>query len=85
MNAIELSNKANFINIPESETQNGIDNHLKAACHFEAAARSHKEAAINHSNGYHGKAAKWAIEAYGHSSFADQAQKLEIKQHLFKG
>jgi hypothetical protein len=85
MKAIELSNKANFINIPESENQKGMDNHLKAAYHFKAAARSHKEAAINHAIGDHSKAAKCAIEAYGHSNFADQAQKLDIKQHLFKG
>ncbi len=71
--------------IPKTDNQIGIDNHLKAATHFKAAAKSHIEAAKYHENKNHKKAAKSTIEAHGHSNLAYEAQKEDVKQHSFIG
>jgi hypothetical protein len=55
----------------EKENQKGIDNHKKAAAHFEAAAKSHLEAARQH-------------EAHGHASAANEAQNEDAKHHIHK-
>ena len=68
----------------EKENQKGIDNHKKAAAHFEAAAKSHLEAARQHEAGHHEEAAKYTIEAHGHASAANEAQNEDAKHHIHK-
>ncbi len=68
----------------EKENQKGIDNHKKAAAHFEAAAKSHLEAAKYHESGQHEEAAKCTIEAHGHASAANEAQNEDAKHHIPK-
>jgi hypothetical protein len=70
--------------VPKTENQKGIDNHMRAAAHFEAAARSHKDAAKFHELGDHEKAAKSTVEAHGHSCVANEAQKEDVKHHTAK-
>jgi hypothetical protein len=70
--------------IPKAANQKGIDNHKMAATHFEAAAKSHLEAAKHHESGNHEKAAKCTIEAHGHSYVANEAQKEDVKHHTAK-
>jgi cellobiose-specific phosphotransferase system component IIA len=67
-----------------AETQKGIDNHKKAATHFDAASKSHIEAAKHHENGDHEKAEKHTIEAKDHSSLAHDAQKEVVKHNATK-
>jgi hypothetical protein len=69
---------------PTTENQKGIDNHKKAATHFEAAAKNHLEAAKHHESGNHEKAAKSTVEAHGHSCVANEAQKEDVKHHTAK-
>lgn len=71
--------------VPMAENQKGIDNHKKAATHFEAAAKSHTDAATHHERGDHEKAAKSAVEAQSHSSLGNEAQKEDVKNHTLKG
>ena len=70
--------------IPNAENHKGIENHKKAATHFEAAAKSHHEAALHHTNGNHDNAAKSTVEAHGHSSLANDAQKEDVRHHTAK-
>jgi hypothetical protein len=84
METNEKNTQTALIVIPPTENQKGIDNHKKAARHFEEAAKSHLEAAKHHENGNHGKAAKSTIEAHGHSNLANEAQKEDVKQHASK-
>lgn len=78
------ANKTDLQVNPKAENQKGIDNHKKAATHFEAAAKSHSEAAKHHESGHHEKAAKSTVEAHGHSSLANEAQKEDVKHHTTK-
>lgn len=71
--------------IPKAENQRGIENHRKAASHFEAAAKSHMEAVAHHQNGNHEKAAQSTAAAHGHSNLGCEAQKEDAKQHALKG
>ncbi|TAE90248.1 MAG: hypothetical protein EAY81_01035 [Bacteroidetes bacterium] len=61
-----------------------MDNHKKAATHFDAAAKSHLDAAKHHENGNHEKAAKSTVEAHGHACVANEAQKEDVKHHTNK-
>ncbi|MBK7884588.1 MAG: hypothetical protein IPJ81_12995 [Chitinophagaceae bacterium] len=72
MKNIEINSKTDLQVIPKAENQKGIDNHKKAATHFEAAAKSHHEAA------------KCTVEAHGHSCVANEAQKEDVKHHTTK-
>ncbi len=76
--------KAELASIPKAENKKGIENHKKAATHFEAAAKSHLEAAKHHENENHDKAAKSTVEAHGHAHLAHEAQKEDVKQHSTK-
>lgn len=76
------SNKQELAVSPTAENKKGIENHKKAASHFDAAAKSHLEAAKHHESGNHEKAAKSTVEAHGHSSLANDAQKEDVKHHL---
>lgn len=67
--------------IPQAENQKGIDNHKKAAMHFQAAAKCHTEAAKHHESGNHEKAAQCTVEAHGHACVANEAQKEDVKHH----
>ncbi len=84
MNNSETNSKTESEGIPYAENQKGIENHKKAASHFGAAAKSHLEAANHHENGNHDKAAKCTVEAHGHSSLANDAQKEDIRYHAAK-
>lgn len=66
------------------ENQKWIDNHKIAASHFASAAKCHLEAAKHHEDGNHEKAAKSTVEAHGHSSLANEAQRDDIKHQLLK-
>ncbi len=66
---------------PTAENQKGIEHHEKAAMHFDAAAKSHLDAAKHHKNGNHEKAAKSTVEAHGHACVANEAQKEDLKHH----
>lgn len=68
----------------KEENKKGIDNHKKAATHFEAAAKSHLDAAKHHKNKNHEKAAKSTVEAHGHSSLGNEAQRQDVKHHTSK-
>lgn len=81
METKEKNSKTELQIIPKAENQKGIDNHKKAASHFEAAAKSHLEAAKHHENGNHEKAAKSTMEANGHSTLANEVQKEDVKHH----
>lgn len=70
--------------IPTAENQRGIKNHQKAAAHYEAAAKSHLEAAGHHEKENHEKAARSTVEAHGHSSLGNEAQKEDVKHHTEK-
>jgi len=76
-----VSTSSELQTIPKTANQLGIDNHKKAASHFEAAAKSHLEAAKHHENEDHEKAALSTIEAHGHSSLANEAQQVDAKKH----
>lgn len=65
MKNTETTSKTELQEIPKAENQKRIDNHKKAATHFEAAAKS-------------------TIEAHGHSSLANEAQKEDVKHHTTK-
>ena len=76
-----MKNTEKEMSIPNAENQKGIENHKKAASHFEAAAKNHLEAADHHENENHEKAARSTVEALGHSSLGNEAQKEGVKQH----
>ena len=84
MNTTQTPPKTALEIVPKSENQKGIDNHLRAAAHFEAAAKSHQEAAKHHAAGDHEKAAKSTVEAHGHACVANEAQKEDVKHHTAK-
>lgn len=62
---------------PTADVQKKIDGHLKTASHFEAAAKSHKDAAEHHKQNNEEKATKSAIEAKNHSNLAIAGQKTD--------
>jgi hypothetical protein len=68
-------------NGPSPENQKGIENHKTAAMHLESAAKFHLEAARNHENGNHEKAAQSTVAAHGHFLLASEAQKEDVKHH----
>jgi hypothetical protein len=70
--------------VKKDKDQKGIDNHKKAASHFEAASKSHMDADSHHESGNHEKAAKSTIEANGHASLAMKAQKKDTQKHISK-
>lgn len=76
-----ISTSRELQTIPKTDNQKRIENHKKAATHFKAAAKSHIDAAKHHENENHEKATKSTVEAHGHSSLANEAQKLDIKLH----
>ncbi len=80
----ETNRKTELEVIPKTENQQVIEKHKKVAAHFEAAAKSHLAAAEHHESGNHEKAAKFAVEANGHSSAANEAQKKGIEHHAAK-
>ena len=82
MKNTETTIKKEEVAIPNAEIQKGIANHKKAATHFEAAAKSHLEAAMHHEGGNHEKAAKSTVEAHGYSCVAIEAQKEDVKNHV---
>ena len=84
MLTINKKSKMGLEIIPKTETKTGIEIHKQAATHFEAAAKSHLEAAKHHENGNPDKAAKSTVEAHGHASLALEAQKEDVKQHALK-
>lgn len=68
----------------KNENKKGIKNHIIAATHYKAAAKSHLEAAKHHKNENHKQAAKSTIKAQGHSSLGNDAQKEDVKHHSYK-
>jgi len=48
MKNTETNSKTDLQVISKVENEKGIDNHKKAATHFEAAAKSHLDAAKHH-------------------------------------
>ena len=64
-----------------AEIQKGIENHKKAATHFEAAAKHHNDAAKHHEAGNHEKASESTVKAHGQHCLANECQKEDIKQH----
>ena len=84
MKTTETNSKTQLIVQPKNEIQKGIENHKKAASHFEAAAKNHVEAAKHHENGQHEKAAESTVKAHGHSCLAIEAQKEDVKHHTEK-
>lgn len=84
MKNIKVTEKTGKDVVPKAETQKGIENHKKAAIHFEAAAKSHSDAAKHHENGNHEKAIKSTIEAHGHASLAKEAQRQGVKHLVVK-
>ena len=67
-----------------AENQKGIENHKKAATHFEAAAKNHRDAAKHHEDGNHEKACESTLKAHGHQCLANEFQKEDAKYHAMK-
>lgn len=65
--------------IPETENQQGIENHKKAAKYLRAAANNHLQAAKHYEDGNHEKAAISTISAYGNVSLATKEQRKVIR------
>ena len=65
-----------------AENQKGIENHLKAAIHFEAAAKNHRDAAKFHQEGNHDKAFKSTIMAQGNQGIANACQREDVSRHV---
>jgi len=84
MKHAETNSKNAVEPMSKSENLKGINNHKKASSHFEAAAKSHLEAAQYHESGHHEKAAKSTVEAHGHACVAYEAQKEDVKHHTAK-
>jgi hypothetical protein len=81
-----IHNKKSTMKNSESNTKDlpivpTAEGHKKAATHYEAAAKSHLEAAKHHESGNHEKAAKSTTEAHEHASHAKEAQKPVVKNH----
>ncbi len=68
--------------MPITENQKRINKHKKAATHFQAAAKSHLEAANHHENESHAEALKSTISAWTYSSLAHEAQKEDVDRHI---
>lgn len=81
MKTTEIKARTENDGIPNAENNTGIENHKKAAGHFQAAANSHLQAAKHHENGNHDKAAKCTVNAQGHSCLGYEAQKKDAKYH----
>lgn len=81
MKNIAVNSNTALERVPKIESQKWIENHKIAAFHFSAAAKSHLQAAKYHQSGEHEKAAKFTIEAHGHSSLATEAQRDDVKHH----
>ncbi|HWY35626.1 MAG TPA: hypothetical protein VNX68_13345 [Nitrosopumilaceae archaeon] len=64
-----------------AENAKGIENHKKAAKHFQDAAKFHLEAAKYHEEGNHEKASHSTIKAHGHVILASEAQREDLKHH----
>lgn len=71
-------------NSSSPENQKGIENHKKVATHFEAAAKSHRDAAKYHEDGNHEKACESSIKAQGHQCLANELQKEDAKYLALK-
>ncbi|MDI9340990.1 MAG: hypothetical protein QM534_10520 [Sediminibacterium sp.] len=84
MKNAEVNGKTEQGPVQKTENLKGIENHKKAAAHFESAAKHHLEAAKHHESGNHEKAAKSTIEAHGHANLAHEAQKEDTKHHAPK-
>jgi len=84
MEHTEVKNKTALEITPNAENKKGIENHKRAATHFEAAAKSHLDAAKHHEEGNHEKASKSTVEAHGHSTLGNEAQKEDVKHHTLK-
>ena len=82
---MKKSKKNTLVIIPDIENQKGIENHIKIAAHFQAAAKNHLKAAKYHQQGNHQKAAQSTIAAYGHVSLAKKAQNRDSIQHMING
>ena len=76
MTTKEITNNQNpknryteFNRVP-ADVNRGIDNHRRAAQHYELAAKYHREAARQHEIGEHDKAALCTLIANGHQTLA---------------
>ncbi len=67
-----------------ADNQKSIENHKKAATHFDNASKSHLEAAKHHENGEHEKAAQSTVNAHGHNVMARKVQKKDAKLQASK-
>ncbi len=76
MKDIKTNINTGLITIPKSDSKKDIDNHKVAAVHFGNAAKNHLDASKFQENGHHEKAIKSSMEAQGHASLANEAQKL---------
>ncbi|OYU82791.1 MAG: hypothetical protein CFE24_14185 [Flavobacterium sp. BFFFF2] len=81
METLEKTSKTAPEAASKAEMQKGIDNHKKAAAHFESAAKSHLAAAKHHEDGHHEKAAKCTVDAHGHACMGKDAQTQDVKHH----
>jgi len=81
MKTTQVKTRAETEDIPKAENNTGIENHKKAAEHFQAAAKNHLAAAKHHEEGHHDKAAKCTVNAHGHSCLGNEAQKKDVKYH----
>jgi hypothetical protein len=63
------------------DNQMGIEIHKKAATHFEAAAKHHRDAAKQHEAGNHERAAQSTVSAHGHAILASEAQREDVTHH----
>ncbi len=81
MSTTETPNKEEKTIVSQAENKKDIENHKKAAAHLEAAAKHHIQAAKNHEEGNHEKAAKSTVKAHGHFNLAREAQQEDLKNH----
>ncbi|OFZ54634.1 MAG: hypothetical protein A3D92_22580 [Bacteroidetes bacterium RIFCSPHIGHO2_02_FULL_44_7] len=81
----EVNTRSDLQIVPKTEIQKTVEGHRTAAAYYEAAAKSHLEAAAHLMNDQNDKASQSTMQAYGHSKLAIEAQKEYVKRHTLKG
>jgi hypothetical protein len=78
-NPTQQTNKQQAKTPSAKNVKKGVENHATAARHFEEAAKKHKDAERYLEQGKHEEHDQSAINAIGHASLGQKAQKAGIK------